>query len=577
MKLHSPQFERSVKRLARRTIRSSQELRREFRRPRNSRRANVVAGMLLRLGLSVFLGVAVLKLNEITGHVGTALAGMGIYLLLAVCLRITSLGTRLNRSPDRAALISLPMTEAMMFRWLWQRFFGESLFLGLDLLVMLSVLAWLNAFPFWQWALLPLFSAGVWLYLLGLTIWGFIKLPRLPFQLLSTGLFIGILIVALGWQMVGPALLHWLDSWARTLNLILPTAWALAPFELFFQPQKWWSLIMWLPVVFVFGMLKFLMNELQAGFRVMEFISPVYTDQIPREEDVRKEHEEIAANLTAREATPRQMEEQDIERLLIEGAYLRCPWGAPRGWIEKRLWSWLTTREQALSEFVHPDGVSISAHWRRQFYILGGACLLAWIGGDNRSLAPFGILGTAAFLLLCMTLAALTNHGRAFTPTWTSGIITPIYAGYGIGYRELARLFSKQALVQLPFVVAVWMPMGGLTAWRFNLPVSLGLIFGFKLAGLLFASRQIIMVFGFSSCTNDTNAFRIRSFFILGFMIFLGLAFLGLGAASLFVTDSIAAMGLCMGALVVAWLTASIYGWFYRFSRFDLMSPPRQS
>ena len=175
-----------------------------------------------------------------------------------------------------------------------------------------------------------------------------------------------------------------------------------------------------------------------------------------------------------------------------------------------------------------------------------------------------------------MALANLVNHGRAFIPTQLSGSSVPMYAGYGIGYKELGGLFLKCALVQVPYLAIAAMLLGGLTTWCIGLPVEQGFVYGLKMAGLIFALRFILVVFAFSSGTNDTSRFRLSSIFLVAFVAVFGLGFLGLGIAGLFVPNTLISMVFWGGSLLDGWILFLGYGWAYRFIRFDLMSIPRQ-
>jgi uncharacterized membrane protein YbaN (DUF454 family) len=59
-------------------------------------------------------------------------------------------------------------------------------------------------------------------------------------------------------------------------------------------------------------------------------------------------------------------------------------------------------------------------------------------------------------------------------------------------------------------------------------------------------------------------------------VISLGLTFMGLGAAGLFVPNAPAAWGLLILAVLTAFALFRIYGWFYHTNHFDLMSLPRR-
>jgi hypothetical protein len=259
-----------------------------------------------------------------------------------------------------------------------------------------------------------------------------------------------------------------------------------------------------------------------------------------------------------------------------EGKYLKQPGFTLRHFPEKMLWGWLNPREQALAEFIHPNGMAIWMAWRKLYTVLVGMTFLVFVGSTISPATQLALLGVGAFVVFCMGLANLANQGRAFAPMWFGGLNVPMYAGYGIGFKELGGLFLKYALVQIPFLVIAFVGLDGLSAWCLGLPVELGMIFGFKVAGLMFALRFILMVFAFSAGTNDTSRFRLSAILLVLCIVVLGLLFVGLGAAGLFVPDALKSFLFWGGAFLDAWVFFWVYGWFYRFSRFDLMAVPRQ-
>ncbi len=80
----------------------------------------------------------------------------------------------------------------------------------------------------------------------------------------------------------------------------------------------------------------------------------------------------------------------------------------------------------------------------------------------------------------------------------------------------------------------------------------------------------------FSSVSNDSSGIRLRSLLILFFIVVLGLMFLILGGASLFVPVQTVAWILWALAAADAYAFFRVYGWFYHRNWFDLMKVPRQ-
>jgi hypothetical protein len=565
MKLHSNQFERRLKKLVRQTVHNSLALKREYRRVKRFRK-NVNWLWIWRLFISALVAVSVWSIQQRTGHLNAALAGVGVYLLAALCFRIQNLWSKLYDSSDLATLIGLPVTTTTIFRWQVQKFFRESLCLLVDLLAIFGVLAWTNNFPLWKWGITLLFVLVTWGHVLALAAYSVLKLPRWPFHMLATGLIILGVVLVFGRSLIAPQALRLLDGCAFELNLVLPTAWPVAPFELLEQREHWWLFVLWLPVAFFLGNLKPCLTSLKDGFAYHEMLELPARDMVPAVAD-----EELAVP----EEMNRQLGLTEIEGIVASGTFLNHPNHPLRAIPEQKLWQWLNVRERSLVEFVHPTGLVIGAVWKKIYQILLALILLVLGAGLISPLTQLVALSLGAFVVFCMALASLLNHGRAFAQFLCGGVNVPMYAVYGIGFNELSRFFFKYALVQMPFLIGAFMMLGGVTAWCLRWPLGLGMIFGFKVAGLLFASRYILIVFAFSSGTNDTSRFRISSVLLVGIVVMLGMAFVGLGAASLFVPMPLTSYMLWAGAILVAWVFFRVYSWFYRFCRFDLMSLPK--
>jgi hypothetical protein len=312
--------------------------------------------------------------------------------------------------------------------------------------------------------------------------------------------------------------------------------------------------------------LKSWLFELRKGISYQEILLPQAADQIPDEDSEMRPSSEEGQRLGPTE----------IKEIVTDGKYLSQPGFTIQHFPEKVLWRWLNPRERALAEFIHPNGIFIWSAWKKLYVVLAGMFVMTILSSTFSHTTQLASLGLCIFIVFCMALANLVNHGRAFVPTWLSGINIPMYACYGIGYKELGGLFLKCALVQAPFLAIAMLPLGGLTTWSIGLPVEEGIVYGFKVAGLIFALRFILVVFAFSAGTNDTSRFRFSSIFIVACVAAFGLIYVGLGIAGLFVPNTIISFAFWGGALLDAWIFFLVYGWAYRFMRFDLMSMPRQ-
>jgi hypothetical protein len=310
--------------------------------------------------------------------------------------------------------------------------------------------------------------------------------------------------------------------------------------------------------------------RLQSSYGFKEIMHQESPDLVPGE----------AAQLPGAAGTdpdrPARLGSTAIEQIVESRQFLEArPW-VPGAGFEGWLWRWLTPREKALAEFVFPNGLAISAPWKKTFRNLGITVVLASVAGLASPVPKTWVLGGGLFVVSCQLLAQVLVGGPAFGKVQCSGVLIPIYAGFPIGFRELARLLFKCTVAQLPLLMSFTVVAGACTAWLTDFAITDGVTFGFKISGLLFATRFIFVTFGFSSGTNDTSGIRLRTVALVVSMIGSGGLFLLLGAAGLFVPSIPLAWSLWVLAILDAYGFFRIYGWFYHANRFDLMGVPRR-
>jgi hypothetical protein len=157
------------------------------------------------------------------------------------------------------------------------------------------------------------------------------------------------------------------------------------------------------------------------------------------------------------------------------------------------------------------------------------------------------------------------------------GVNIPLYAGYPTGFREIAGVLIKGAVIQAPPLVAFGACAGTAGAYFIDGTghLSMGAIIGVKAAGVILAARCIQLVLTFSSGTNDTSRFRLRSIALVGAVGLMALGFLGLAGASFLVPHPAAAWGLWALAILESYALLRVYGWFFDGKNFDLMNQPQ--
>jgi hypothetical protein len=568
VKLHSPKFEKSLRRSVRKTVRSSPELQREFKIA-NKYRKHLSSAGLVRPVISFCFAAAVCQMLEKTGHPASALALINLWTLLLVLIHAQGLATRLYAASDLPALTVLPIPAYSIFRWQLQKFIGRSLWSLFDLIGAYGALAITNNISSLAFlGSLPI-AIATWVESLALAALCLLYLPRSSYLLASTVLILITCAIFIGWSLVGESMIRLIDACAPSLNLLLPSGWPVCLFQLLLPGRHWSYLLLVVPVGAIIWTLKSSLSRLRATYHFNETILPEPRDLLPTG-DAENEME-----IGTDPDRPRQVGPTAIEEIVQTRQFLAAPTWSRRGWFEGLLWNRLSSREKALSEFVFPDGLRIVAPWKKIFRNL----LITWLASvAAKFISPvleYWIVGIGLFVTICQTLAQILATGRAFQLVRYSGVNIPLYAGYAIGFRELAQFLIKCSLVQLPLLVPFAIASVMLVYYLLNLSLIDGAVFGLKAGGLLFLSRFIFITFGFSSGTNDTALFRIRSVMLIFFIAISGLAFAGLGGASLFVPPQGIAWLLWSLAALDAYFFFRVYGWFYHRNFFDLMCLPR--
>lgn len=573
MKLHSPQFQRQLRRGVKRAIRESRELKKEYRQAKKFRKhANL--GWFFRGVLSIAFGGGVFAITAATGHPVTGLALITLWTFGWVFIRAQSLWALLHEHLDIPTLRLLPVPEATIFRWELQKFLRKAFMSLLDLVAGFGALGLFLKFSAAQWLAVQPIALLSWLTLMALTALCLIHVPRKVYQMFAASLVIFGLFLLFAHNIVGNALLNLLDRTAPDLNLLLPTGWPVSLFQLLL-PEGRWSALLLIPVALVIWSLKNSLNRLRNDFRFEEQILPVVPDLVSGmdAEDLMDEHDLMEASPAAQSS--HHLGLTAIEEMVDSRLFLVPESWHQRGWYEKWLWNWMDAREKVLSDFVFPKGYAIIAPWLKALRNLVIAVAAAFVVGLVSPTGKLWVLGIGLFITVMQALAQTMNNGVAFRPMFCSGVNIPVYAGFGIGYRELSRLLVKCSVVQLPLFIPFITVCGTLVAMMFDWPWQMGIIISFKTSILLFATRFIFIMFAFSGGTNDSSKFRVRTLMLFAAMMSLGGAFLGLGAASLLVPTP-AAWIFPVLAMLDAYVLLAVYGWFYHANRFDLMNIPRR-
>jgi len=475
-------------------------------------------------------------------------------------------------SPDLPALLLLPVEAAGLFRWEFQKFLRGSVWSLVGILFGFAGLACFLQLSVYQWLGLIVIAVLTWLLTLALTILGAVHAPRIPYNLLSNAFIVLILLSVVTGKIIGFApLITLLDNTANVIVAVLPTAWVASLVELLVHVGNWWTLLLLVPICAAIWKAKHSLAALASGLELREIVLDEPSDVLT---EATTEAKPLSDSMVERS---RRLGVTAIEEVVRSRQFLAAPQWPQSGWFENLLWRWLTQREKALTEFVYPNGFCFTAFWKKMARHLVFASLIATVASLLFPDARLWIFGVAFLVPASRALSLFLDSGRAFTPTMFSGVMMPLYAGYAVGFRELARLLFKCSAVQLPLLTCLAIATSSVFSYLCQFPLTQGAVLGFKAALLLFAARFIFVTFSFSGGTNDASGFGIRFLLLLPLVILSPFAFLALGGVSLLAPNPLAAWLSFAAAVGVAYAFFCIYGWFYHANRFDLMRlPPRR-
>jgi hypothetical protein len=589
MKLYSPPFAKSLRRAVRARIRASPALKREYRRAGRRRLAST----------HVTWGAQVLFTPMLFAFVGTlagtlpgpdvALALISLLAFLMVLTREAALLKYLYRAPDIHALSLLPLTPNQIFRWELQNFFRESLFTLLIILGGVLGFVFSSGFSLWQVLALVPIAFLTWFTVLALAFFAAVHLRRRPFlairAYLGLGGFLFFVTVFITSKIFGPGVvLPIVGRFAPWLLILLPTGWPVSLARLLFPGAGWADVLLLFPTLIILWTLRDSLRILLSKYHFHEVPRPVPPDILPAAALAAMTATAVPPNPAAPDApaapAPVRLGATAITEIIESRAFLAPPQWQERGWFQKMLWRWLTPRERTLSQVIFPDGLRLTARWRKAFWILAVAALSGFAAGYVAIEARYWIYAVGIFLALCYALALTLASGRAFQYHATSGVLVPAYSYFPAGLREVSRLLVKYSAVQLPALLALGAACGLLLGCLPDVPLASGLVegaqFGLRAAVVMFALRFPVLVFYFSMGSNDTQRLRPFVFPLIFCMLGFGVAFLALAGAGIFLPDLPFAWLATGLALLDAFIYFRVYGWFYRGNFFDLTRLPRR-
>jgi hypothetical protein len=422
VKLHSPQFEKSLCRAVKQAIRRSPDLKREFRRAgkhRGTRLPNWV-GFLFFTFFALFLPWTAVGLTDLAA---SGLAVLNLLAAYAALLSASALWVRLEASKDLAPLFLLPIDDSAIFRWEIQQALKGQLLSLLLLLGGLAGIAFNLDFSLAKdLALIPI-GLLAWLAQLAVVVLLAARMPRSFGGYLIIGGFLFLPFVIVTWGAFGPIFITLFKRCVPTLNIFLPASWPLSLLQLLLPNPQWAALALLLPMAILFCTVPSSLRLLRCGFgfkeRPLLFGPDSFPDLIPAVAPGVLSVDGAIPNLPDSRG---HLGETAIADIILSPQFLAPPAWSSSGPIERWFWRLLNSREKALAELVFSAGVRLSASWLsifRMMLVVAAAGLLAGLASDT---AKYWIVGIGFGIATIRVLVAFLGTGGAFTPVASRGV-----------------------------------------------------------------------------------------------------------------------------------------------------------
>jgi len=575
VKLHSPAFESALQNGVKQAVQNDPELRQESRRS-NKRPRNRWSDWFLRPLLSILLAGLVYRTVEVTHRVDAGLMVFHLW-IITLTLRFTQNLLELPfSSSDIAALRLLPVSESTIFRWEWDKFFKGSLFCLSDVTAGFIALGLLLHLSPLQWIITLVLVPSTWAFMLALAALGAGRFPRLPYGSILGPVYLLWFVLFVGAKYTFPLLLTFVDYTAPVFNVLVPTGWPLSQFQLLLPDARWLTCLLLVPMGLILWAFKNSFQLLCARFVYHEPIFEETIDLMPGED---------SSDTTSTDCSPQPIQRTVGTTAIVEGIlsgqFLRQEeWNG--GWLERRLWQWFNKREKGLAEFAFPDGIVVTKFWKgilRNFLIVS---LLGFIAGIISSDIEFALFAIGFILILCQAMIAMLSTGTAFRVIINGGMVIPMHAAYPIRFRDLSRVLLKYSAIQMPLFMLLVLTSIILLTCVFGLMFAISILIGINASIVFWGARLFLLVFGFSSGSNDSSTISLRSLTLFAFFAIFGLVFLVLVVFTSVLSIMGSVSGIIWDLQPILWMGSflalldgyaffKIYGWLYHTGRFDLI------
>jgi hypothetical protein len=242
------------------------------------------------------------------------------------------------------------------------------------------------------------------------------------------------------------------------------------------------------------------------------------------------------------------------------------------GWIERIVAASLTDREKVVAEFMQASELGTwSKKWRIAAVVTAVGAAIALASPTLPSWLFFLPMVFAGF----MSAPIVGGLWPGFNGLFVSGFVLPAYASFPIGYGEISRVMLKTNVIR----ALTWAPLAiiyaAALARRLGYSFEYGSAIGCDVVLILIALQPVVVAGHFSAGSNDTRQINRQTILFFSFALVLLIIVL-VAIFMMFIVPTLLVQAIAIAVV----FTMSLAGWAgYKLllerGRIDLLSRPR--
>lgn len=559
---------RAIQRCARRELRRSPELWKEYNAKRKLYRSQWAA----QFTPVILLFPALSRLTDPESHPGL-FAALCLYCMGTVMSLAQELLTGLHASPDFSASLFLPISEKEFF----DRQARKAVFASWPVLLFSTVGFYffaavkrpardsllVTAAP-GDAAIAILAAVLIWLVTLSLAV----HLAHFRPQWIHGYVQLGVMLLACVAIFVPAAI----GEPLHTAMLVTPMGWVTHSVHAAFAPLRLPFFWAWIPALGVAVALPRALTHMREHYRIVEvFFGPpeLSTADLGPDFDPSAAGDNAEQGLEMAEARRRFMPSKMSNRLRDEGLPRGLNWEM-FGWVERFVGSHLSEREKTIAEYMLAGALGWwTWWWTRATAVLLFTALLA--------VMPIPVPTWVFFVaLIGVPLLATPWAGGqwpGFERHLTAEQLVPCHAYYPIGFRETSWMTWKVNWARFALLLPAFLLACAAVDWRMGGNGWAGAWNGLQAFFLLAAVQPFFSLATYSTATNDTRQIHFENFLVIGALLPMGLAYVVACFGFFMATGQwqVVCAAVVLGFPVLGWW---LYGWLYDRGRVDTIRPP---